>query len=312
MALVAITLNSYAQTIPSYVPTNGLEGWWPFNGNANDESGNGINGTVNDAVLTSDRFGNSNAAYDFDGVNDYIVLSTTFPGGANSKSFSVWFNLTGNTYHWVISGGATVNGQAFGLFYNSQASNRLTFHGNGATYDYEFSNIAMNQWNHVVITFNNGQVQAYLNGQYIGFKNVALNTSIANNITVGCRNNNTAFFPGKIDDIGIWNRALSQQEVTNLFNATATGINQLNHDISVNVFPNPASNQIIIDNSNFPLLDGCKVQIQNLLGQQVFFSPIYQQPFYIDISGWERNGLYCVNIFDSQNNRVDVRKITLE
>ncbi len=47
-----------AQTqIPSYVPTNGLVGWWPFNGNANDESGNGNNGTVNGASLTSDRFG---------------------------------------------------------------------------------------------------------------------------------------------------------------------------------------------------------------------------------------------------------------
>jgi len=36
-----------AQNMPSYVPTNGLVGWWPFNGNANDECGNGNNGTVN-------------------------------------------------------------------------------------------------------------------------------------------------------------------------------------------------------------------------------------------------------------------------
>jgi hypothetical protein len=56
---IAATFNAVAQTIPSYVPTNGLVGYWPFNGNANDESGNGNNGTVNGATLTSDRNGNT-------------------------------------------------------------------------------------------------------------------------------------------------------------------------------------------------------------------------------------------------------------
>ncbi|MFM8685494.1 MAG: hypothetical protein ACKODJ_02965, partial [Bacteroidota bacterium] len=50
---------------------NGLVGYWPFIGNANDESGNGNHGIVNGATLTSDRFGNQNSAYDFDG-NDFI------------------------------------------------------------------------------------------------------------------------------------------------------------------------------------------------------------------------------------------------
>jgi hypothetical protein len=60
------------------VPSNGLVGWWPFNGNANDESGNGNNGTVNGATLTIDRFGNANQAYGFDGVDDFIeVINST-------------------------------------------------------------------------------------------------------------------------------------------------------------------------------------------------------------------------------------------
>ena len=63
---VLFTANLMAQ-VPNYVPTNGLVGWWPFNGNANDESGNGNNGTVNGATLTTDRFGNANKAYSFDG-----------------------------------------------------------------------------------------------------------------------------------------------------------------------------------------------------------------------------------------------------
>jgi hypothetical protein len=64
---VLFTTMSFAQ-VPSYVPANGLVGWWPFDGNANDESGNGNNGTVNGATLTADRNGVANQAYSF--LND--------------------------------------------------------------------------------------------------------------------------------------------------------------------------------------------------------------------------------------------------
>tara|TARA_B100000902_G_C26670287_1_gene602721 strand:- start:79 stop:306 length:228 start_codon:yes stop_codon:yes gene_type:complete len=67
LPLLFITVISFGQ-VPNYVPTNGLVGYWPFNGNANDESVNTNNGTVNGATLTTDRFGNANSAYDFDGV----------------------------------------------------------------------------------------------------------------------------------------------------------------------------------------------------------------------------------------------------
>ena len=48
-----------AAQVPSYVPTDGLVGWWPFNGNANDEIGNGNDGVVNGATLTEDRNGDA-------------------------------------------------------------------------------------------------------------------------------------------------------------------------------------------------------------------------------------------------------------
>ena len=62
--------------------------YYPFNGNANDESGNGNNGTVNGATLTTDRFGNVDEAYSFD--NSYIQSSASqLP--ANERTVSVWF-----------------------------------------------------------------------------------------------------------------------------------------------------------------------------------------------------------------------------
>jgi hypothetical protein len=71
---LGLTVNLWGQ-VPNYVPTNGLVGFWPFNGNANDESGNGNNGTVNGATLTTDRFGVANRAYSFDGVDDFISIN---------------------------------------------------------------------------------------------------------------------------------------------------------------------------------------------------------------------------------------------
>ena len=84
--------------VPSYVPKDGLVGWYPFNGNANDESGNGNHGTVNRATLTSDRFGNSNKAYNFSG-NQFIDLGAFSQfNGANKFTLSLWFktNSAGN------------------------------------------------------------------------------------------------------------------------------------------------------------------------------------------------------------------------
>jgi hypothetical protein len=63
----AVATGAFAQ-VPSYVPSNGLMGWWPFSGNANDESGNGNNGNINGATLAVDRFGAMNRSYEFDGL----------------------------------------------------------------------------------------------------------------------------------------------------------------------------------------------------------------------------------------------------
>ncbi len=68
--ILVFTTTSLFSQVPSYVPTNGLVGWWPFTGNANDESGNGNNGTVNGTTLTTDRNGNSSNAYNFN-VNNW-------------------------------------------------------------------------------------------------------------------------------------------------------------------------------------------------------------------------------------------------
>ena len=75
--LLVLSVFAVNAQVPSYVPTNGLVGYWPFNGNANDASGNGNNGVVNGATLTSDRTGNANAAYNFNGSSSLIEIPDT-------------------------------------------------------------------------------------------------------------------------------------------------------------------------------------------------------------------------------------------
>ena len=96
LALVAPM--TFAQNLPSYVPTNGLVGYWGFDGNANDESGNGNNGTVNGATLTADRNGNANSAYSFNGNSNYILIPySTSIGVQQSLSVSFWVYMDGGS-----------------------------------------------------------------------------------------------------------------------------------------------------------------------------------------------------------------------
>jgi hypothetical protein len=329
LASLAFSINAFAQ-VPSYVPTNGLQGWWQFSGNANDGSTNGYNGTVNGATLATDRFGNTNSSYNFNGTNNDISLPIGFTTGSASKSFSVWFYLTNGTYNFVLDGGTSVNGKSFGLFWNTNPTiNKLTFHGDGATYDYEFADINFNQWYHTVITYDGTTVKSYLNGVYIGSKNATLNTSTTSNIKVGCRNNTSAYFLGKIDDIGVWNSTLTQQEITNLYNGNIcyqnitvtdtllintniTGFNPVTYQNTIKIYPNPTNDHITIDNGNIANLTGYQIKITNSLSQQVFQSAITQQQFYVDLSTWTGNGIYFVHIIDGQGNTIDIKKIVLQ
>ena len=83
------------KTCDNSFPLNGLVAWYPFNGDAIDASGNGNNGIVHGATLTTDRFGNTNAAYYFNGTTDYIelyVLIGTAQSTSGGTGFEVWFS----------------------------------------------------------------------------------------------------------------------------------------------------------------------------------------------------------------------------
>ena len=201
LMLLFLAVCSFAQNVPSYVPSNGLVGWWPFNGNANDESGNGNNGTVNGATLSSDRFGNAGKAYSFDGVNDFINCGNSSTLQLNNFSISLWSNLdsSSNWSNGVNGGGffidkgcgnsvAPYNGWSYRIYYatpfglttDNYTTNRVFLDNN---YNGLFDN-----WSHIVFIYNGSHLKLYLNGVIVDSIARTGITSINNNdILIGAR-----------------------------------------------------------------------------------------------------------------------------
>ncbi len=237
VAVLGFTTASIAQ-VPNYVATNGLVGYWPFNGNANDESGNGNNGTVNGPLLTTDRFGNSNAAYNFDGIDDYVEIlhnpSLNLPNG----TINLWFKTSSNNRmslfnksnfidasnenYTAILGYLFTQGGPTGIGYFSKYNSNC-IPSNGWIGPQNSLNYSDNVYHMLTCITNQTSIQIFIDA------NLQANIASPNTQADTCPNSSLRFgvswagdlnpLLGEIDDIGIWNRVLSQQEITDLYNA---------------------------------------------------------------------------------------------
>jgi hypothetical protein len=200
----------------------GLVAYYPFNNNANDESGNGNNGTVNGAVLTADRFGNPESAYDFNGTTNYISIphSSTL-NLTGSYSFSVWIYQRTAVPHGLRiidkSTGGSCNGWNLDTYDNS-TGRRIRM---DIACPWVISNTlrSLNEWQHIVVTINGSYVKFYLNGQPDGSGSVGSTPTNSLAVYIGSAHPAPSYcFDGYIDDIRIYNRVLSATEVQTLYN----------------------------------------------------------------------------------------------
>jgi hypothetical protein len=210
--------------VPSYVPQYGLLGYYPFNGNPNDVSANAANLTNNNAVLTADRFGTANAAYSFNGINQNLINSTpnfTF-NPASSFTISFWYNRNNTATNGVLIMNATNAANNFIWLFQAGATNSQY-----GTNKQQFSWIwaqttsTTSTWTHIVCVYNAGAMTLYKNNVQ-----VATGTFTHTNVTsavmplyVG-RGVGGDYYNGKMDDIGIWNRALTTCEINDLYNSS--------------------------------------------------------------------------------------------
>ncbi len=222
--------------LPSHLPPNGLVGWWPFNGNANDESGKGNNGTVYGLVPDSDRFGKSNSAFFFNGTDGYINVDRLKI--FNSRTFSVCAWVRGSDYskfNQIVSKnfGTSVN-ESINLVIKNVDNWNVTAQVGGKGYYGTLLKTAIrvpeNQWQFIVYTFSGrGSLQKiYVNGE-LAAQNTANDSAQydSETFTIGTQRENgvySYFFKGQLDDIGLWDRALSDQEVVRLYNGSGSSV----------------------------------------------------------------------------------------
>lgn len=236
---------------------DGLIGYYPFNGNANDESGYNNNGVVYGALLSSNRFGQANRAYAFDGLSSFIeIVPDTLT--LNDFTVSVWARCTGwkNQYpmdaQYIFDGHAAernveTNFTRPGMFIaytrSNDSINAISGCGYSMTNDqdiyfpmqwYASNSTYLNDWVHLVIMRSGNDTKMYVNNQLITRarghqKNLPfvfdhplyIGTFAGNNVYYYYYKSTLNFsFKGLIDDLRIYNRALSAQEINRLMRLT--------------------------------------------------------------------------------------------
>lgn len=221
---------------------NGLVAYYPFCGNANDVSGNNNNPNFNSATLTTDRFGNPNSAYSFNGINQYIKgSSNNYP--SLSRTISFWFKLNTDATHPVLfayGGGpcgtsffSTINQTSFAKRYTVQAHCWVDSCSSNKSYP------ANNAWTNWTISSGNNVTKFYVNGILTEtFQNTDFNGTavFGREFSFGvCTNPNTGIAPyidgeigylnGSLDDIVVYNRVLDDNSVSQLYSDFSTNQN---------------------------------------------------------------------------------------
>jgi hypothetical protein len=227
--LSVISLILSASCIASAYSLDGLIAAYLFNGNADDESGHDLNGTIHGASLTTDRFGNADSAYIFDGFEDFISVDDDPMLNFTISTISAWVNISddASSVHMDI---VSKDGETYDRQYLMTRSSLGKFRAhfaddNGGFYYYDgITSPVSGEWYHVVQTFDGNSLKLYVNGQY---------ESIFNEYTVGGGSTDSGqplrigggapvgnaplWFDGKIDDVFIYNRILTDNEIQDIY-----------------------------------------------------------------------------------------------
>ncbi len=195
---------------------NNLTAYYPFEGNADDASGNGNNGIVNGASLVNGTIG---MAYSFDGVNDYISINNKLIKTSQSKgAYSFWINENASSTTELIlmqlMGRSSYPYYCYGIKYNSLANTIYYLDSNyGLGSGYLIYNLSK-KWTHIIVSWNETKSYFYINGTLMSIgNNPYCSKPILNSFLIGKPLSNLNFFKGIIDEIKIWNYTLNESEV---------------------------------------------------------------------------------------------------
>jgi len=219
LGVLALALTLTIQAQAQVFLTGGLVAFYPFSGNANDQSGLANNPTANTASLTYDRFARTNAAYAFGGAESIQYASQPQLETLTSLTVTCWVRTTNapGAFVGLISKANTIpvlwTGIEVGLLQNNVQVQINHANLTGA------ATINDGNWHSVCVVFDNdaGQVLLYVDGQLDGqLANPVNSPNVTDSLYLGMDRLAAAFFNGSLDQVRIYNRALSSRQAKQL------------------------------------------------------------------------------------------------
>jgi len=206
------------------IPSGALVQHWAFDGNMNNSVIRGINATSNNApTLTTDRHGNANSAYEFNGTSNYMQAAGSITFGTGSFTANVWVCTTdnGTIFHDILrtdtgysgSNGCMIRYNAGKIEIWEGRSENKTFVTSGTYNDGKWHMLTY------VRDVDAKKGSLYIDGTYIGCYEIGTINNVTGTLSFGYVpfNSGIEYYTGKIDDVRLYNIALTPSQIEGLF-----------------------------------------------------------------------------------------------
>jgi len=260
---------------------DGLVAYYPFNGNANDESGNGNNGAVYGATLTQDKAGSLSSAYLFDGIDDYMELP--HPGYLAEGTVAAWVYFQtvpnpfpANGWMWFCISENPINqnfeGVDFGV--HPYYANNLAFGiYDKSIWDWRWADSGVQPvagtWYHFVGTWGSGGINIYIDGELKGSNPYTGGIPQWTHYNYLGGNTWGGYVNSALDEVRIYNRALSEAEIRELYSMAPTPlvgtleISPPSHDFGTVGIRDSASQEFTLRNTGAGSLTISEIKISD-------------------------------------------------
>ncbi len=296
-------------------PKKEIVALYHLNGNANDASDNGNNGTIFEVTPITDRLGNDSSALKFDGINDYISIENTFD--FPSRTISFWFKAYDDSYsdYRIIycSDNPNLN---YGLVYAT-----LLFRNNGLKLLMSIANvteitysIVTNKWYQVsLVSTSDSMASFFVDGKLVVSQKITeyltSNAGLNQTIIGSSRLINGRYFKGELDEMKIYNYSLTASNIDSIYSIEAPTENVIiESNCTFKIYPNPTKIGYITIYSEM-LTRGAKITVKNIAGITLKNIHCQNNPCKLYLTGLLK-GMYFVE-FTSGRKKM-VRKLIIE
>lgn len=311
MKKVFVTISAIFLVAISFAQVNlqqGLVAYYPLNGTSNDSSSNSNDGVIKGATPAGNRFNLPNQAFFFDGDDQAIEIpssSSLIP--TNAVSVAAWVYTTDKEY-WNYA--VTKRYQINAAPYNSYVLGTTGFTNSkwlwGISSNTKETDLVANtlveenKWIQLTGTYSGDTMKLFMNGKEIARQSLSTPIAYSNlplrlGIAIATNSGPKSAWKGYLDEIRIYNRELTEDEVKYLYDPSLLGTERITPEtIGLKLYPNPSSNKVFINTFNSKdKLDNSKITITDISGREIIQTKYSAEG--IDVSPLT-SGVYFVNI----------------